>query len=72
MIASNLIRLLQGATVAETASFAELVPHLIGEGILTKRCVEGLWSYVISEGVDPMNVRLRLTYYCRKYMLWIC
>lgn len=58
MIAANLIRLLQGSTVAEAASFAELVPHLIGEGVVSKQCVEGLWSHVISEGADPLNVRM--------------
>lgn len=58
MIASNLIRLLQGATVGETTSFAELIPHLIDEGILTGRCVDGIWSYVIGDGVTEINVKL--------------
>lgn len=45
-VASNLIRLIQGATLAETTSFAELVPHLVGEGLFEQRILDGLWSYV--------------------------
>lgn len=57
-ITANLIRLIQGATLAETTSFAELVPHLIGEGLFTRKNMEGLWGYVVGNEVSHANVHL--------------
>lgn len=56
-IAANLVRLVQGATLAETTSFSELVQHLVGEGIITSRVADGLWGYVYGESVSRSNVR---------------
>ena len=53
-----MIRLVQGATLAETTSFAELVRHRVGEGILTSRAVEGVWGYVYGASVSGENVRM--------------
>ena len=58
-IASNLVRLIQGATLAETTSFAELVPHLVGEGLFERRVLDGLWSYVTATDVAYSNVAKR-------------
>ena len=55
-VASNLVRLIQGATLAETTSFAELVPHLVGEGLFERRVLDGLWGYVTAADVTYANV----------------
>ena len=47
---------MQGATLAETTSFSELVQHLVGEGIVTSRVADGLWGYVYGESVSRSNV----------------
>lgn len=55
-VASNLVRLIQGATLAETTSFAELVPHLVGEGLFERRVLDGLWGYVTAADATYSNV----------------
>lgn len=58
VVAANLIGLLQGASLAETTSFGELVVHLIGGNLLSSRVVDAVWSYVVDPHVSSVNVFL--------------
>jgi len=58
VVAANLIGLLQGASLAETTSFGELVVHLIGGDLLPALDGVGKWSYVVDTHVSAVNVFL--------------
>ena len=58
VVAANLIGLLQGASLAETTSFGEMVVHLIGGNLLSARVVDAVWSYVVDPHVSAVNVCL--------------
>lgn len=63
-IASQFIRLIQGATVAETTSFAELVPFFIKEDLLNTTTIEGFWAYLhsSSNSIPLPNVQLIISF----------
>lgn len=78
-IASQFIRLLQGATVSETTSFAELLPFFISEDLINTTTIEGFWAYLhsSSDGIPLPNVPIFSSFlfieiYCLLYSLLNC
>ena len=48
----RLVELIRGATLSQSTSFAELIPHLVGEELIDVDFVEGFWVLTLNKNAS--------------------
>ena len=51
----RLVELIRGATLSQSTSFAELIPHLVGEELIDVDFVEGFWVLTLNKNASIVS-----------------